>query len=110
MGLQATLTVEADEDAVGFLLRVGNDGDDDVDLTFSDGQRVDVVVRDGDRTVWRFAEGRMFTQALGSDTVPAGGEVTYGAEWPDPDPGDYEAEATLAANGAEVAATATFSV
>jgi len=110
MGLQATLTVEADDDAVGFVLRVANDGEAPVDLTFSDGQRIDVEVRDGDRTVWRFGEGRMFTQALGSDAVPPGDAVTYPATWPDPTPGEYEAEATLSANDADVAATATFSV
>jgi len=52
----------------------------------------------------------MFAQMLSTETLPAGGSVTYDAEWDDPAPGDYRAEATLTATNADCEAVAVFSV
>lgn len=108
--LETSLAVDVGADAVEFVATVENAGDDPAELRFSDGQRVSVVVRDGDRTVWRSDEGQMFAQMLGSDEVPPGGSVQYEATLSNPSPGDYAAEATVVARDRDLTAEATFSV
>jgi hypothetical protein len=50
-----------------FTLQVCNSGNESVERDFSDGQRYDFEVRDGDKLIWTWGEGRMFTQALGAE-------------------------------------------
>jgi hypothetical protein len=109
MSLDGSLDVTVD-DGVQFVFTVRNDGDEPVDLQFADALEADFVALDGDREVWRFSEGRMFAQALGSATVAPGEAETYAASWDDPDPGEYAAVATLEARGRDCEAHAEFSV
>lgn len=109
MALDGTLDVAVDPDAVTFTFAVENTGED-LELQFSDAQTFDVAVEADGETVWRLSEGMMFAQMLSSESLPAGASVAYDAEWEDPDPGDYEARATLTANNADCEATAAFSV
>lgn len=109
MGLDGTLDVTVD-DGVAFAFAVTNDGDEPVDLTFSDALEADFAVRDGDDEVWRFSEGRMFAQALGSETLAPDETATYEATWSDPSPGDYVAVATLEAREQDCEARAEFAV
>ncbi|GAB6877844.1 hypothetical protein JCM17823_01180 [Halorubrum gandharaense] len=129
--LDATLSAAptADGDAVDLALTVTNAGADPVSLSFRTGQRADFVARAvgdgggggrGDGTagtagtdtdpVWRYGEGRMFTQVLGSETLDPGESTTYIATWSNPPAGAYEVEGELAASDADVSATATVEV
>ncbi|MES3516415.1 MAG: BsuPI-related putative proteinase inhibitor [Natronomonas sp.] len=82
-------------DGVEFRLTLSNGGDTPIELTFRDGCRVDfAAVSDGD-TVWRYSDGRMFTQAISTADLQPGESATFTATWNDPEPGDYTAEATL---------------
>ena len=110
MGLTGTLDVTASSDSVTFSYTVTNDGDDPVELSFSDAQTHDVAVLDGGSEVWRWSDGRMFAQMLQSETLDSGESVTYEIEWSSPSPGDYEAVATLAARNQDAEARASFSV
>ena len=110
MSLTGTLDVTASSDSVTFTFTVTNDGDDPVDLSFSDAQTHDVTVLDGGNEVWRWGEGRMFAQMLQSETLDPGESVTYEVEWSDPSPGDYEAAATLTAHNQNVEAREQFSI
>jgi len=89
--LDATLT----NDGVEFSFTVTNAGDDPVLLAFDSGFLAEFVVSDGEREVWRWSDGRLFTQVRSSETLEPGGSLTRDATWPDPTPGAYEAVATL---------------
>ena len=109
MTLHGTLDATVD-DGVQFTFTVTNESDDPVDLSFPDALEADFAVRDDGKEVWRFSDGRMFAQMLGSETIDPGGTATYEAAWDDPDPGSYTAVATLEARDQDCEAEAAFSV
>jgi len=108
MNLDAVLDVDVGGTVV-FTLRVTNTGDEPAELTFRDGRDGDVVVRRDGEAVWRWSDGRLFTQAIRTATLAPG--ETYGAEyeWAEPTSGDYTAVASLAIDD-PVEARATFQV
>jgi hypothetical protein len=108
--LSTTLSVDRTDDGVQFSLAVENAGDDPVTLSFRSGMRADFAVRDGDEELWRWSEGRMFTQALGSETIEPGGRRSFGATWAEPEPGGYTAVGELAADDHDATAETEFSV
>lgn len=110
MAIECTLDVQHVDGGVGFVLEVENVGSDPEELSFSDARKCDVVVLADGSEVWRWSETRMFAQMLESRTLAPGQTETYKAGWEDPNPGDYEAVATLAATGHDCEARATFSV
>lgn len=97
-------------DTVALEFRVTNAGDRPVELEFRSGQPAEFVVTSDGEEVWRWSNGRMFTQALWSETVAPGDSVTYDGRWDDPAPGEYEAIATLEAANADVEARSRFTV
>lgn len=98
MPLDATLTAETDGD-VAFSFRIVNSGTSAIDLTFRSGKRADVVVRDATGTeVWRWSDGRAFTQSLSRATVRPGEQIEQSFTWADPPPGSYVATGTLEAD------------
>jgi len=109
MALRGSLDATVD-DGVQFAFAVRNDGEEAVDLRFTDALEADFTVRDGDQEVWRFSEGRLFAQALGSETIAPGETATYEASWDEPDAGEYDAVATLEARTQDCEARAEFSV
>lgn len=115
MSLDAHLAVAVGARAVEFALTVENAGEDAVELTFRNGMTADVAVfpeasTAGDAPVWRWSDGRMFTQAFRTETLAPGESLTEELVWSDPSPGSYTAEATLAAADRETAAQTTFEV
>ena len=110
MTLSGSLSATVSGDAVEFEYAVANDGDDAVDLQFSDSQTHDVVVFEDGEEVWAFSDGQMFMQMLQSESIAPGDTLTYGATWEHATPGDYEARAWLAANDADCEAETSFSV
>jgi hypothetical protein len=110
MTLAGELDVSVGDDAVTFTYAVTNEGSEAVDLNFSDSQRADVVVSQDGEPVWRWSDGQMFMQMLGSETIDAGATSEHEFAWEHPAPGEYEAEAELVANEATAPASASFSV
>lgn len=110
--LTATLDVETDGDTARFGLTVTNEADEAVSLTFSDGQRADFVVRDAEAGTerWRWSDGRMFPQMLGSEELAPGESVTYDAEWDAPEGGSYVCRGQLVDNADSASAEASFSL
>jgi hypothetical protein len=122
--LDASVTTTVDEDGGGALdlsFTVRNAGDEPVECSFPDGQRVEAVAErdsgggdgagdDGAGEVWRYGDGQLFSMALGTETIPPGGEATFDATWPDPDPGEYRVRAWLAATGVDASAETRVSV
>ena len=94
--LDCSLTVTVGE-AVTFRLTVTNASAEPVELTFRDAGRADFVVYTADgEEVWRWSDGRMFAIVE---------EV-----WPEPEPGDYTAEAELRTVDVAASARTPFSV
>ncbi|WP_224269257.1 BsuPI-related putative proteinase inhibitor [Haloprofundus salinisoli] len=110
--LTATLTATPQEEYVEFELTVENRGDERVTLSFRDARRAEFVVTDadGDSEVWRWSDGRMFAQMLGSETLDPGESMTFEGVWDDPEPGEYAVVGELAAADAGAEAETALSV
>jgi Intracellular proteinase inhibitor len=82
---------------VTFSFQVMNAGKKKLEVAFPDGRTHDVVVLDSlGREVWRWSEGRMFTQAMQNRVLRTSDVLMYEEEWESPAPGHYVAVATLA--------------
>jgi hypothetical protein len=110
MALEAALAVDDTAESVIFEFTVQNGGDREVELTFPSGKLADVTVLDEGETVWRWSDDRLFTQAIETAMLAPGESFTERFTWDDSVPGEYEARATLAAQGVDAAATQPFSV
>ncbi len=110
MTLEGSLTVTVGA-TVTFSLTVTNTSDAPTTITFPDGRQVDVAVfaDDGDDPIWRWSEGRMFTQAVEHLELEPGGSRSWTREWIDPSPGHLRAVAELVAE-CHLTAAATFHV
>lgn len=112
MALMSDLSAIADNGSISFVFRVTNEADDPVHMQFRSGQRFDVTVtpEEGGAKVWRASEGRHYTMAIGRLTLKRGESISFDEHWSDPQPGTYQATATLAAENAEASAETTFTV
>ena len=97
MALTGSLDTQVETDRVSFTFTVENAGDDPVILSFRDACTADFAVLDGETERWRWSRGRMFTQALQSESLDPGESVTYEGEWQNPEAGTHTAVATLEA-------------
>lgn len=124
MTLDARLDVRVD-DGVTFALTVTNPTTEHVSLTFRDGQTADVTVRDSDigdgrgvetrdgelrGVVWRWSDGRAFTEAIRRSTLAPGEQAREEMIWENPIPGSYTAVATLKAGDTSVHARNAFEI
>ena len=94
--LDAVLEVKV-QNGVQFALRVTNNTPSRLELLFPSGQTHDFVVVDSaGREVWRWSEGRMFTQVLLNRIVDSYGTLAIDASWQSSlPPGRYVAVASL---------------
>jgi len=58
-----------------------NGSDRAVSIPFSTGQKFDFEIWRDNKLVWRWSQGRFFTQSLNSVTLEPGGTQTYRATW-----------------------------
>lgn len=94
--LAAVLEVKV-ENGVRFALRVTNNTPSKLELLFPSGQTHDFVVVDSaGQEVWRWSEGRMFTQVLQNRVLDTNGTLAIDAAWQSTvPPGRYIAIASL---------------
>jgi hypothetical protein len=94
----SSLDVTVDRE-VSFALKVTNVAEKRLELTFPSGQTHEIVVFDTTgRPVWRWSEGRLFTQALQNRVVGSDDSVTFEERWsPEGLHGTFTAVATLRA-------------
>jgi hypothetical protein len=79
--IASSLSLSVSED-VEFRLHVTNRSPKKLELTFPDGQTHDFYVLDTTgREVWRWSEGKLFTQSLQKKLLDAGSTVSYSEEW-----------------------------
>lgn len=97
---------------VRFALHVTNRADKSIELMFPSGQTHDFVVTDeSGREVWRFGDGRMFTQALQSKLLGGEETTTYEETWqPGTRTGHFTVVATLHSSSHAVEQVAQFDV
>ncbi len=112
--VSATVRVEAAPGArtVRFALSVTNGTSRRVELNFPSGQTHDFVVLDvTGREVWRWSDGRMFTQLMKNRLLEARDMVTYDEQWPaPPSAGKYTLVAVLHSDSHPVEKRVDFSV
>lgn len=93
--IASSLDVKVGE-AVQFSFHVTNSSNKRVELRFPSGQTHDVVVLDPQgREVWRWSQGRMFTQAMQNKVLSASDTLTFKETWHPEHPGTYTAVASL---------------
>ncbi len=83
-------------DGVQFNFDITNAGERKLELIFNDGRTHDIVVMDTlGREVWRWSEGRMFTQTVQARVLRASDTMSFAEAWTDAKPGSYVAVASL---------------
>jgi hypothetical protein len=96
---------------VQFDFVVTNTGGGKIEMTFPNGQTHDVFVLDSlGREVWRWSDGRMFTQVLQNKILRDSDTLMYGERWTDAPRGAYVAVARLASENYPIEQRATFVV
>ena len=119
--LDAALATATTDDGIALSLRIENAGPEPVTLDFRTGQRAEFTAypAEGDASgsdkeqtdlVWRYGASRMFTQALGSETLAPGEAVSYEGTWRDPPAGTYRIVGEATATDRDVRAEAVFTV
>ena len=108
--LTPSLSINVDDD-VRFAFNVANDGAKKLELLFADGRTHDVVVLDSiGREVWRWSDGRLFTQAVQAKVLRASDRIAFEEAWNDARPGNYTAVATLASSNFPIEQRVAFTV
>ena len=105
-------TISVEHKSIRFALDVTNPTKKDVEITFPDGQTHDFIVLDSvGREVYRWGEGRMFTQSVQNRTLD-GGETMHITEHAalDLQPGSYVAVAKLRSTNFPVQERVSFEV
>jgi hypothetical protein len=93
--LAPTLDVSVGEN-VQFAFRVTNASDKKLEVLFPDGRTHDVIVLDSiGREVWRWSDGRLFTQSVQNRVLRASDSIAFDGAWRAPAPGAYTVVATL---------------
>jgi hypothetical protein len=109
MTLDCAIAASQTDGELSVTLTATNTGSEPVELTFSDGQTIEAVAEHGGQEIWRYSDGRMFTQALRTETLAPGEQVVESVTWSQPPAGGYDVRAWLCADGVDCEATATVS-
>ena len=98
-------------DEVKFTFHVTNSSAKRVELRFPSGQTHDLVVLDPvGREVWRWSNGRMFTQSMQNKVLAASDTLTFTETWRPEHPGTYTAVALLLSQNYPTEQRADFSL
>ena len=99
-------------DSVTFVLQLTNTGPTAIGLDYRSGQSFDFVVRQGQREVWRWSSGQMFSQALRNERLDAGATLRHQATWryPAATRGTFTAQGMLTATGRNISQETEFTL
>lgn len=93
------VTVKNGVKGVKMDFRVVNEGSKRLEVNFPSGKTHEVVVVDSlGHEVWRWSDGRMFTQSLQNKVLHASDTLDYDATWRNAPAGKYTVIATLASD------------
>jgi hypothetical protein len=94
--IEAQFDVEVKDHMVRFALGVTNASAKHIQLDFANGQAYDFTVVDSlGRKVWRWSDGRLFTQGVQNKQLSHGESMQARETWKRAAPGHYTAIATL---------------
>lgn len=80
--LSTNLQVSTNPDEATFVIALKNSSDQDVELTFSSGQQIEIIVTNQqDEEVYKYSNDKMFTEALEMLQVKAGEEIVWEEKW-----------------------------
>lgn len=110
--LATSVGVEVSGSTARMVLHVTNQSNQPVTLEFNSGQRYDFVVRTPQGAeVWRWSADRMFTQALGTETIAPGATLRFAESWDFGErTGSYVVVARLTATNHPVEESAPFQI
>lgn len=92
----AHVSVDTTNGEVRFAIAVRNGTRRSVEIDFPDGRTHDFVVLDSiGREVWRWSDGRLFTQAMQNRLLGSQDSVVFHEEWKSAAPGNYTLVAVL---------------
>ncbi|MFY7920975.1 MAG: BsuPI-related putative proteinase inhibitor [Gemmatimonas sp.] len=95
-GVTSHVMVDTAQGTVRFAIAVANESAKRVELLFPDGRTHDFAVLDSaGHEVWRWSEGRMFTQGMRNRLLDAHDSTVYDERWEPPAPGRYTLVAQL---------------
>ena len=95
-GVISHVMVDTANGTVRFAIEVANESPKRVELTFPDGRTHDFAVLDSTgREVWRWSEGRLFTQGMQNLQLDARDRTVYDERWRAPGSGRYTLVAQL---------------
>jgi hypothetical protein len=98
-------------DEVRFDFAVINASKRKLEVNFADGRMHDLVVLDANgREVWRWSEGKMFTQSVQNRVLRTSDALRFEEAWATPAPGSYVAVATLSSENFPVERRVEFTV
>ena len=106
------LNVSAQPEGVSFALKVTNESSRRLELNFPDGYTHDVTVLDAaGRTVWRWSNGRLFTQAMRNKMLGANESYELSERWnPEGRSGSFTAVVELRSSNFPVTERAGFTL
>ena len=111
VSLASSVQVEVGANDVRLVFHITNPSDRPVVLEFSSGQRYDFAIRNAAGDVWRWSAAQSFMQALGTETIPAGGSLRYSETWPSGQrTGSFTATAQLTALNYPIEQRADFEI
>jgi hypothetical protein len=84
---------------VNFTLRIVNIAGRATELTFPSSKQYDFWVTRGSREIWRWSDGRLFTQAVEKRTIDPQSQVVLGEPWAAGPAGVYRVHGELLADG-----------
>jgi hypothetical protein len=110
--IESALAVASDDPSkIRFAFRVTNSGGGKVEMQFPSGQTHDVVVLDSlGHEVWRWSEGRMFTQIVQNKILRTADTLSFDEGWKGAPRGQYVAVARLASANYPIEQRANFIV
>ena len=111
--IAAQLSVRAEDSSIRLALHVTNTTKKRVELMFPSGQTYDFVILDSlGREMWRWGNGRMFTQAVRNKLLTGGESIDLEETWKDAPlaPGRYTAKAVLTSENYPLSEQTEFTV
>lgn len=94
--LQFRVKVDVDKTQVTVTMELTNTTENVKRVAFSSGQQFDVLIRDQDgNTVYHYAEGRMFTQAIVMEEIAPGKTLSFKDVWVADQTGEFTVEAMI---------------
>lgn len=88
--LETNVELKQLEDHIVFDLTLTNVGSEDVELLFSSGQQYEITVKDeNNQDVYRYSEGKMYTQALETKVIKTGEKINWNVEWDQKEEGQF---------------------